>query len=518
MSLDGYTSLVKSGAGVLVISGNSEVRAVMSVIGGNVSISSGVRLTVSGGNYTQSSGTYLVLNPNSLSYYQLAVTNGTVSMNNATIYVNTVGLATVVGANSMIVYAIANSSNGSFSFDYDKTKGVELGNPSWKLNSSTGYYELSGNATKFEANSTSAVVSSMIATYGIQGSWLLPSGVMNRLIERVSEDSYVADTSNKLGYVDIADDMVLDAIGGSVPRKLNKSGWSYYVNAFGAIETKSNTTESTTSYKAKQIGGYLGAEKQMGNLYLGGFYGYTQRDLEFDAGDNETQKIDTVGATVGYRFGDWFVSDIAMFSVGKHDAKRMGDIKASYTSNNIKNELAMGYIETLGNTKIMPHIGLVYDYVSMGEYTDSVGNKYDSFGKSILQGKAGMKFTGEYKVYNVAVKPFLDVSYVNLISSNNFEMSVGNNASSAVTKLTDKFDVSRIAIEAGMTIAVGLDTDMRIAYIGSFGDSVRVHGGSISLKFNNLDTELTACYSNAFDSTTPSKGDYNAFFGVTIHY
>ncbi|MEI7591575.1 MAG: hypothetical protein WCJ49_09775 [Deltaproteobacteria bacterium] len=84
--------------------------------------------------------------------------------------------------------------------------------------------------------------------------------------------------------------------------------------------------------------------------------------------------------------------------------------------------------------------------------------------------------------------------------------------------LSDKFESKRVAIDVGATIGVGLSTDMRIAYTGSFGDMTTVHGGSLSFKFNDLNTELTASYANAYDGNKPSADDYNAFFGVTVHY
>ena len=84
--------------------------------------------------------------------------------------------------------------------------------------------------------------------------------------------------------------------------------------------------------------------------------------------------------------------------------------------------------------------------------------------------------------------------------------------------VTNKADVWRIVTDVGVTIGVGLDIDMSIAYVGSFGEPTMEHGGSLSFKFNKLNTELTMKYSNTFDGSKPNSGNYNALFGVTIRY
>ena len=85
-------------------------------------------------------------------------------------------------------------------------------------------------------------------------------------------------------------------------------------------------------------------------------------------------------------------------------------------------------------------------------------------------------------------------------------------------RLVDSADGKRFVVDVGVSVGIKPDTIMRVGYTGSFGDLTSIHGGSLSFKFSDLNTELTMNYANAFDGSKPSSGDFNAFFGVNIRY
>lgn len=380
--------------------------------------------------------------------------------------------------------------------------------PLWILNPDTGFFELKASVTILYPDARAAAPSAIASAYGQRGSWLLAEAISNRLINRLSE-----------GIND-----------GSKDRKTSNY---YYTGTFRASEKKVASDNDPIDYVAQQYGGYVGIEQEIANGYWGAFYGYTLRDFDYGLYQgSENQKINTIGGTFAYQKGDWLITDVLSASFGIHNTKRLlsGEVptSSSYNSFNLHNDLRVAYLFDYDDFTLLPYMGFVADYVASGTHSDNILIEYSKFSKSFYRALWGMKWNGDYEVSDVAVKPFIDVSYSQLLSDKdvtiNFLLKDDSYLSNNPLQLTDRLDTSKLGIEVGMAIAIGLATDLRVSYTGTFGKTTRLHGATLALDFNDWNTEfvlgysMTMDYSNSYDYSGTKNGDYNTFLGVKINF
>ena len=172
-----------------------------------------------------------------------------------------------------------------------------------------------------------------------------------------------------------------------------------------------------------------------------------------------------------------------------------------------------------GSTTLIPQAGFVYDFVKIDGYTDSCANRYEGFGKNILQATTGLRVVGDYKTKYADVKPFIAVTYATTLSDTEFTANHYSNVSQTMTSFTDRADKWRFIVDAGVIFVVGPYAEMRLAYIGSFGEMTTVNGGTMTFKVSDIDTEFTASYSNSYGGSKSNiVGDYSIYSGVNIRY
>ncbi|MEI7589815.1 MAG: hypothetical protein WCJ49_00630, partial [Deltaproteobacteria bacterium] len=116
-------------------------------------------------------------------------------------------------------------------------------------------------------------------------------------------------------------------------------------------------------------------------------------------------------------------------------------------------------------------------------------------------------------------EPFVGIYWYSLLSDANSEQRYWDSATSLWQTATSNAEKNTMMVDFGITTNTGVNTDVRIAYTGSFVGDTKMHGFSAVFKFNDLDAELSLNYSNSFDGmTTISSGDYGAFLGVKVKY
>lgn len=230
---------------------------------------------------------------------------------------------------------------------------------------------------------------------------------------------------------------------------------------------------------------YIHSEEDIEDMELGGI------NADYDAtyngiivgGDFYKNGKGTVGLAVAYADGDIDGSNMAARTendaeyygaslygrIDNGDSALLGDISFLHSSNDITQYNSDEKITAspdadafsiglraekeikAGNGKLVPYAGVRYMHMGAGDYTNSLGMKYDADEQNLFLLPVGLKYTAEIKHNDWTIKPMAEVGYVWNFGDKNTDQTISLNGASntfGFDTVDDGVFVGRLGIEA----------------------------------------------------------------------
>lgn len=230
---------------------------------------------------------------------------------------------------------------------------------------------------------------------------------------------------------------------------------------------------------------YIHSEEDIDGMKLGGL------NADYDAtyngiivgGDFYKNGKGTIGLALAYADGDIDGSNIASRTendaeyygaslygrIDNGDSALIGDISFLHSSNDITQYNSGEKITAspdadafsiglraekeikAGNGKLVPYAGVRYMHMGAGDYTNSLGMKYDADEQNLFLLPVGLKYTAEIKHNDWTIKPMAEVGYVWNFGDKNTDQTISLNGASntfGFDTVDDGVFVGRLGIEA----------------------------------------------------------------------
>lgn len=230
---------------------------------------------------------------------------------------------------------------------------------------------------------------------------------------------------------------------------------------------------------------YIHSKEDIEDMKLGGLnanYDATYNGI-IVGGDFYKNGKGTVGLAVAYADGDIDGSNMAARTendaeyygaslygrIDNGDSALLGDISFLHSSNDItqynSGEKIMASPDAdafsiglraekeikAGNGKLVPYAGVRYMHMGAGDYTNSLGMKYDADEQNLFLLPVGLKYTAEIKHNDWTIKPMAEVGYVWNFGDKNTDQTISLNGASntfGFDTVDDGAFIGRLGIEA----------------------------------------------------------------------
>lgn len=230
---------------------------------------------------------------------------------------------------------------------------------------------------------------------------------------------------------------------------------------------------------------YIHSKEDIEDMKLGGLnanYDATYNGI-IVGGDFYKNGKGTVGLAVAYADGDIDGSNMAARTendaeyygaslygrIDNGDSALLGDISFLHSSNDITQYNSDEKITAspdadafsiglraekeikAGNGKLVPYAGVRYMHMGAGDYTNSLGMKYDADEQNLFLLPVGLKYTAEIKHNDWTIKPMAEVGYVWNFGDKNTDQTISLNGASntfGFDTVDDGVFVGRLGIEA----------------------------------------------------------------------
>lgn len=230
---------------------------------------------------------------------------------------------------------------------------------------------------------------------------------------------------------------------------------------------------------------YIHSKEDIEDMKLGGLnanYDATYNGI-IVGGDFYKNGKGTVGLAVAYADGDIDGSNMAARTendaeyygaslygrIDNGDSALLGDISFLHSSNDITQYNSGEKITAspdadafsiglraekeikAGNGKLVPYAGVRYMHMGAGDYTNSLGMKYDADEQNLFLLPVGLKYTAEIKHNDWTIKPMAEVGYVWNFGDKNTDQTISLNGASntfGFDTVDDGAFIGRLGIEA----------------------------------------------------------------------
>lgn len=265
------------------------------------------------------------------------------------------------------------------------------------------------------------------------------------VVQIITTDNTTRVFNNVLRHLNDASSIGLAS--GDMLQNVSSWGKAYYNKA--EMENRGDVI----GFNSHSKGISFGADKEIKpGLKLGLGLQYDNTDIKGKTGYRKID-VDTIAAFVysEYRPSDWFVNGVATYGYSKYKEKKRLPaltIKSDYHANFIALQGVAGYDLLTDFAKVIPSVGLRYNHLERGKYTDTADQKVSKDKQDLLTTLIGVKLTKDYGFVRPSV-------YVNAL------YDVVSDKDNAHVRLTNGsvYDVegkrmNRFGIEAGLAAEV----------------------------------------------------------------